>query len=258
MGRSFQNITYSEGVVDGAVIDGYRAIANSGRWRVFVFLGTPPNKLLYRRLLATAPADRDMIVVNRLGFGKGHREAYTSFDDQLTVLKPFLPGGEFGDRPIITVGVSYGGCLALKAAIDYPDTVKGVVSVAALVKEPHGYALALEKAARSRMLEPITPNRLKKVRAEVAGRRAQIGPLFDQLKDLEAPVEILHGDFDGIVPRSNAEDLMDLLGERAAPETVEIIPGGGHYLELQYPRRIHKAIGRIITRVEARDGGETR
>ncbi|MCK5746929.1 MAG: alpha/beta hydrolase, partial [Oricola sp.] len=137
-----------------------------------------------------------------------------------------------------------------KTALDFPDAVKGVVTVAALIDEPHDYALQLEKIGAVNGIEPYVPNRWLKVRKEISGRRSQIGPLLDRLSGIEAPVEVVHGDFDAIVPKSNARRLMDVLPDDKAG--LEIIPGGTHYLELQYPRRLHRAIGRVIERVEKR------
>ena len=220
-------------------IDAYLA-PDPGDWRVIVFPGTPCNKLLFTRFLRVAPRGIEVLVLSRPGFARGHEDAVTSFDEQIKAAIPFL-----GDKKVVTMGISYGGELALKAALDFPDKVQGVVTVAALIDEPHDYALTLEQLGGEPAIADYVPNRFQKVRAEIAGRRDQIGPLLDRLKDLHVPIEVLHGDFDAIVPRSNAETLMSRLGPNAS---FELIPGGTHYLELQYPRRLHAAVERVIER----------
>lgn len=222
-----------------------------GDWRLVIFHGTPANRYLYTRFLRTAPRGIEVVLPTRLGFGVGHETAVTSFDEQLSILKPFLPGGEFGDKKIITLGVSYGGELAVKAALDFPDAVVGAVAVSALIDEPHDYALQLERFGGDARIEEYVPNRWKNVREEIAGRRAQIGPLLDRLKSYDGPIEIVHGDFDGIVPKANSEKLYDALSE-ASRGTLDIVPGGTHYLELQYPRRLHRAVQRVIERADAK------
>jgi pimeloyl-ACP methyl ester carboxylesterase len=247
-GSGFHEVAYTAPLSAPLENDAFHR-PGEGDWRVIVFPGSPCNKLLFTRLLRTAPAGLDMVVLSRPGFGRGHAQVYTDFDEQVAAAKPFLSGGEFGDKKVITLGVSYGGELALKAALDHPDAVKGVVTVAALIDEPHDYALQLEKIGSVSGVEPYVPNRWLKVRKEITARRAQIGPLLDRASKIEAPVEVIHGDFDAIVPKSNAEKLMRILPRERTG--LEIIPGGTHYLELQYPRRLHRAVQRVIERAES-------
>lgn len=248
-GSPYHEITYTAPLSEPLETDAFHRPAN-GDWRVFVFTGTPSNKFIYQRFLRVAPPDLDVVVLTRPGFGKGHEDAVTDFGEQVAAIKPFLPGGDFGDKKVVTMGVSYGGELALKAALDFPDAVKGVVTVAALIDEPHDYALQLEKFGGADGIESYVPNRWQKVRAEVAGRRTQIGPLLERLKTMSTPVEVMHGDFDALVPRSNAETLMRVLPDDIAE--LDIVPGGTHYLEGQYPRRVHRAISRVVERAETR------
>lgn len=249
MAPLFREINYVAPLSQPLEIDAYMA-PGDGEWRVFVFPGSPANKMLYTRFLRTAPRDLEVIVITRPGFGKDHPQPVIPFEEQVAAIKPFLPGGEWGDRKIITMGVSYGGELALKAALTFPETVRGVVTVAALIDEPHDYALQLEKLGGAPGFEEWVPDRWRRVRAEIAGRREQIGPLLDEAKNLKVPIEVIHGDFDALVPISNAYSLMRAL-EPQGMAALEVIPGGTHYLELQYPRRLHQAIERVIERSES-------
>ena len=255
MGRSFHEITY-EAPLSPPLETQAIVAPDPGDWRLFIFHGTPANRYLYTRFLRTAPPGLEVVLPARPGFGKAHDEAYPDFDEQLAALKPFLPrahgGGAFGDKKLITLGVSYGGELAVKAAVDFPDAVAGAVAVSALIDEPHDYALSLEKLGGDARIEDYVPDRWKKVRKEVAGRRAQIGPLLERLKAHEGPIEVVHGDFDAIVPKSNSEKLYESLSEPSRG-MLDIVPGGTHYLELQYPRRLHQAVARVMDRALARE-----
>ena len=250
MTRTYRDITYTAPLTTPLETQAMIA-ADSGEWRLIVFHGTPGNRYIYGRFMRTAPRGVEVVLPARPGFGEGHERAYCDFDDQMAAIKPFLPGGEFGDKKVITLGVSYGGELALKAAMDFPEHVAGAVTVSALIDEPHDYALKVEKLGHDERLDEYLPNRWKKVRDEIAGRREQIGPLMDRLKDYDGPVEVIHGDFDAIVPKANSEKLHAALSE-ASRGDLDIVPGGTHYLEGQYPRRLHTAVQRVMDRYKAR------
>lgn len=245
MTRTFHDTTYIAPL--RAPLETQATIApDPGDWRLVIFHGTPANRYLYTRFLRTAPPGIEVVLHARPGFGEGHEMPVTSFDDQVAAIKPFLAD----HKKVITLGVSYGGELALKAAMDLPEKIVGAVAVSALIDEPHDYALQLEKLGGDERFEDYVPDRWKKVRAEIAGRRSQIGPLLDRLKGYRGPVEVIHGDFDAIVPKASSEKLYEALSE-ASRGLLDIVPGGTHYLELQYPRRVHAAVQRVMTRALA-------
>lgn len=239
--RTYREITYTAPLSTPLETDAYVAGAD-GDWRLVVFPGTPCRKRLFHRFLSHAPPGLEVVVISRPGFGKGHTEAITDWDEQVAAIKPFL-----SDKKIITLGVSYGGELALKSALDFPDQVKGVVTVAALITEPRPYIRALEKLGDAPSVGALLPGQVKRVKAEIEARRTQIGPLLDRLENLTAPVEVVHGDLDNLVSRGDAHALMARLKHNPHAE-FHHINGGTHYLELQYPKRLHAAVARVIDR----------
>lgn len=241
--RRYREITYAAPLAEPVETQAWIAEADS-EWRVVVFPGTPARKYLFERFLRLAPADLEVVVIARPGFGRGHRRAWLDFDDQVAAARPFLDG-----KKIVTVGVSYGGELALKAALDFPDHVKGAVTVAALVTEPRSYVQPFVDLGGAPVIRSLLPKTLHHSRAEVAGRRAQIGPLFSRLKDLKAPVTILHGDLDHLVDLSDARTLRGYFAPDADVE-FRRVSGGLHFLEMQAPRLVHEAIKGVIARAE--------
>lgn len=216
-------------------------------WRLVMFPGTPARKYLFERMLRTAPADIEVVLLARPGYAKGHAQAYLSFDDQVAAAEPFLNG----DKKIVTLGVSYGGELALKALVDHPGKVKGAVTVAALVTEPRPWVQPFVDLGGAPVVRALVPRTLHYAREEVAGRRAQVGPLFARLKEVTAPVTILHGDFDHLVAMSDAETLRGYFSEGADVE-LRKIRGGTHFLEMQAPEALFAAVRSVIARAERR------
>ena len=216
-------------------------------WRLVMFPGTPARKYLFERMLRTAPADIEVVLLARPGYAKGHAQAYLSFDDQVAAAAPFLDGA----KKVVALGVSYGGELALKALLDHPATVKGAVTVAALVTEPRPWVQPFVDLGGAPIVRSLVPRTLHYARAEVAGRRAQIGPLFARLKEVTAPVTILHGDADHLVSMNDAKTLRSYFAESADVE-LRKIRGGTHFLEMQAPKDLYAAVRSVIARAERR------
>ena len=81
-GSGFREIAYTAPLSAPLESDAFHR-PGEGNWRVIVFPGSPCNKLLFSRLLRTAPAGLDMVVLSRPGFGRGHRECHPDFDEQV-------------------------------------------------------------------------------------------------------------------------------------------------------------------------------
>ncbi len=218
-----------------------------GDWRLVIFPGTPARKYLFERMLRSAPADLETVVVARPGYGRGQTKPYLDFSDQVAAARPFFEDG----RKIVALGVSYGGELALKALVDHPETIKGAVTVAALVTEPRAWVHPFIKLGGAPGIRSMVPRTLHYSRAEVAGRRDQIGPLFSKLAEVSAPVTILHGDIDHLVAQKDAETLR---GYFRADADVEFrkVRGGTHFLEMQFPDQVFEAVESVISRAKAR------
>ena len=214
-------------------------------WRLVIFPGTPARKYLFERMLRTAPDDLEVVVMARPGYGRGHTRAYLDFSDQVAAAKPFLDEG----KSVIAMGVSYGGELALKALVDHPEKVKGAVTVAALVTEPRGWVHPFVALGGAPVVRSLVPRTLHYARAEVAGRRDQIGPLFERLKEVTAPVTILHGDVDHLVGMDDAKALKDYFGPQADVEFRQV-RGGTHFLEMQFPRLVFNEVKNVISRAQ--------
>jgi len=211
-------------------------------WRLICIPGAPSHTHLFRRLLQLAPENLEVFVINRLGYGENHDQAVLDFDEQIKILSPLL-----NEKRIILLGASYGGALSLNAALTYGEQVEGLVTSAALISEPRDYAKKMADFDIPEIIKSKAPKKLQRVRAEIHGRRSQIGPLLERVGQLDIPVEVLHGTFDTLVAKDDADYLMKAVGSNAKYTE---ITGGTHYLELQFPQQIFKAVKRLIKRIE--------
>ena len=236
----------------------YDHAPSDGAWRVLAIPGTPSRPHMFRRFLDQAPDDLEVVVPNRAGYGgprwgAGVRAPVLSFDDQVAAFAPLFDKDD--GKKTVVMGVSYGGALSLKTALDFPRRVFGAVTVAMLVSEPRAYVNASTKLAEWPLLREALPGYLHNARKEVEGRRAQIGPLFARLKELKIPIAVLHGDLDTLVPLRAAEELLGHLGPDA-DVAFDLVKGGTHYLELQTPQRCYRAIRDVVARAEKSHAGK--
>ena len=239
MPSSYEFITFPVPALD---MQGDAYIAREARaaWRLICIPGAPSQKYLFKRLLNLRPKSLEMVVVNRLGYGKSHERPVLDFNAQAKIIEPFL-----GEKRTLLLGISYGGAISLTAALNYPD-IEGVITGAALIDEPRQYAKAIVDFENLKVLDPILPRRYQHMREEIKGRRAQIGPLLAKLKGLNIPIEVLHGTLDNVVGKDNAKTLLAAAGDNA--HYTEII-GGTHFLETQMPGQILEAVDRVIRRI---------
>ncbi|MEP1229200.1 MAG: alpha/beta hydrolase [Litorimonas sp.] len=242
MSSDYNHITFS---IPNMNFEGDAIISRQkhAKWRLICIPGAPSQTFLFKRLLQLTPNSLETVVVNRLGYGKPHDTPVLNFNEQVKIVEPFL-----SDKRTLLLGMSYGGAISLKAALNYPDDIEGVVTGAALISEPRNYAKAIVDFDKFDFLKPITPRRLQHMRAEIKGRRVQIGPLLEELKNLNIPIEVLHGTLDTLVAKEDAQTLVNAIGENAHYE--EIV-GGTHYLEMQMPQIILRAADRVIKRINS-------
>ena len=142
------------------------------------------------------------------------------------------------------MGISYGGALALKCALDYPDHIDGVMTVAMLVDEPRGYVKPVVQLANLPFINPLLPQHLKNAAREVVTRRPQIGPLFNKLQSLTCPVTIVHGDRDHLVSLTSAHRLRHYFSNDA-DISLEEVAGGSHFLECEQPDLIYSLVAAL-------------
>ena len=166
-------------------------------------------------------------------------------DDVLAVLDEVVQG------PVILVGSSMGGWLALLAALARPKLVRGLIGIApapdftARLLEPrltHDQRATLARAGRlllpSAYGEPLP----------VTGRLLEEGRrhlLLDRPIALACPVHLLHGQADPDVPWQTSVALAGRL--EGGPVTLELIQDGDHRLSRESDlRRLSAALDRLV------------
>jgi len=138
---------------------------------------------------------------------------------------------EVTDGPIVLVGSSMGGWIALHLALRRRERVAGLVGIAAAPDFTEwGYSESEKAALRSEgRLEPPNPYGAEpQVTTLDFWQSGQAMRLLDSELPIACPVRLVHGDKDQDVPLDIALRLKDRL--RSGDVQVTIIKGGGHRL----------------------------
>ena len=150
--------------------------------------------------------------------------------------------------PVIVIGSSMGGWIALHLAIQRPDRVSAIVGIAAAPDFTEwGYSDALkQRLAAGETLRFELPDGGAHVTASGFWTSGQSMRVLASEIAIDCPVRLIHGDRDEDVPMDIAFRLKDRL--RSADVQVKVIKGGGH--RLSEPHEIDAILRTVAALVE--------
>lgn len=195
-------------------------------WRIVVVTGAPSWAEYWAETLAELPADREMIVVDRPGYGASEPlHPVTDIRVQAEALAPLLsaPRGQ----KVLLVGQSYGAAIATLMAEAHPGKVAGLVLLSGFFGEPGPTARWLIDMGMKAL--KMIPRDLRHAVMEAAGQRDQLVHAKRALARLNIPVHMIHGDKDDFAPIEVAERLADETVTRRPIRFVRV-PGVNHFM----------------------------
>jgi pimeloyl-ACP methyl ester carboxylesterase len=137
--------------------------------------------------------------------------------------------------PVIVVGSSMGGWIALHLALLRPERLRALVGIAA-APDFTDWGFTQEQAAALGDEKPMTR------RFWESGQQLLLGTAIA----IDCPVRLLHGEIDSDVPLDVAFRLMRAL--RSADVQLNVLKGGGH--RLSEPREIQAILGTVQALLE--------
>jgi pimeloyl-ACP methyl ester carboxylesterase len=183
------------------------------------------------------PDGQYRLAVDRPGFGESSAEAPAlTLAEQAAAAAPLLAPGT------VVVGYSYGGPVALRLAADHPDTVAGVVLVGSAADPALEVIHPLQTLAALDFFSQLLPAELAISNAELMALEPELQVLAGDLGRIEAPVTIIQGLRDTLVPPENASFVAAHLAQDL-PVRVLLIEEGDHFLPWTHPELIEQAIG---------------
>ncbi|KQY35153.1 hypothetical protein ASD38_00855 [Caulobacter sp. Root487D2Y] len=166
------------------------------------------------------------------GYGRAFTEAGNRHwndlmqNDVEDALKRVVEGGDVDEGRLAICGISYGGYAALMGAVKTPDRYRAVVSIAGVSHLP----LMLSYERKAHGWDSLTFIYWTKTIGDASKDRAALlaGSPATRADEIKAPVLLMHGELDGVVPAEQSRTMRDAL--QNAHKKVDYVetPAEGH------------------------------
>jgi len=190
-----------------------------------------------------------LISVDRPGYGRsGLGIPERSLTVQAAVISHVFKHNPIGQKAIL-VGHSYGGPVAAKMAIDYPDLVAGLVLIAPSVDPSLEETKWYQVPAHWKLISWAIPRDLYSTNEEILPLRNELKKLEDEWGLLRLPITVIQGGLDKLVPKENADFI-----ERAAAASnpkIQRYPNLNHFIPWSAPDLIVDSILELLPAEES-------
>jgi pimeloyl-ACP methyl ester carboxylesterase len=216
----------------------YLAAGDPKGRRVLFIHGTPGDATDWSPFLKKVPTGQHRLAVDRPGFGEsGPGKPVVTLSEQARSIA--------GQEPAIVVGSSYGGPVALQLAANHPEVVSGVLLVGSSGDPDREETHPLQRLASIKAISRLLPKALAHSNAELLALRRELEELGNGLGRIRAPVTILQGLRDTLVPAENAAYIAGgLVG--AMSRRVILVEQAGHFLHILSSDLVEKALGHVL------------
>ncbi len=235
---------------DGDHPDGtlsYVQAGTPGGRRVIFIHGSPGDSGIWEAQLARVAQGQDYIAVDRPGYGFSRpRLSRPDLKDQSAALAPLLDTDD--GRPVVLVGYSMGGPVALRTAIDHPDRVGGLVLASSNLDpdlEPYRW---YNELASWWIFRPFIKRRWRNSNREILNHRPKLEAMAPSLASVAMPVAIIHTKDDQLVPVENVTFMRERM-TNAQFVHVHIAETGRHRLPINEPALTTQALDAVLAAI---------
>jgi pimeloyl-ACP methyl ester carboxylesterase len=211
--------------------------------RVILVHGTPGDATGWADFLVPPSDAWDVVALDRPGFGRsGPNGAMPSLAEQAAAVAALLPDD---GRPVVLLGHSYGGPVVARVAADHPDRVAGLVLLAASMDPGQERIHPLQHVGAWAPVKRMLPRAIRNANHELMSLEPELRDLAQRLPHITAPVVIVHGTRDDLVPVANVEYMQARLTGSRCVKTV-LLEGRNHFLPWNSVVDVRAAIGTAV------------
>jgi pimeloyl-ACP methyl ester carboxylesterase len=187
-----------------------------------------------------------MIAVDRPGYGySGLGKSEVSIEKQAQMIAPLLDSLQKRKHPIILAGFSFGGPIAAKLAMDYPNLVDGLLLGAPAIAPGQEKVYKISYITKWQLTRWMFPRMLRVASDEKFAHEAELKKLLPDWHKIHVPVIYMQGANDELVYLSNAEFAKKQLVNAKSLEVI-IIPNQPHFLSIPQSALIKQKLLELI------------
>ena len=224
-------------------------LVNSKKNKLILFIhGSPGSSNAFSEYLKDMQLQQEAILISidRFGYGGSMRGlAELSVGNQARYIKPIL---DKYNLPTLLVGHSYGGPVALRMAMDYPEQVTSILLLAPSIDPELEKVEWYQRLGNFKIIRFFLPSFIDVSNQEILPLRFELEKMEHLWKNLKTPMTIIQGDNDSLVPPHNADYADKMYPDKSK---LKIIRGDmNHFLPWNQRELVKKEILGIITGME--------
>ncbi len=237
----------------GHTIRYYELDQSNADWNIVYIHGTPASGAIFGEQFRRPYPQANLYSLDRPGFGASKPALRRpSLDDQAEAVGGLLR--KLDGKPVILVGHSYGGPVALLAALKFTNQVAGVVLIGGSVDPAQEHIYTIQHVANWPLLSWLVPQALRQCNRELLTLRGDLVALKPRIASLSVPVVMLHGQLDKQVPIANVNYLREQLGAAGKTNLFDalIYSNYNHFIPWEHPDAVEAALKDVTTRATFR------
>lgn len=208
--------------------------------------GTPGGAGVWAAQFESTLTNENLIAYDRPGFG-GSKPAVAQphLQFQVDALMSLLSVA--GTNRVLVVGHSYGCPIALLAALEHPEKIRGVLLIGGDVDPALEHPWWIQHVFDWRITSWLLPHALRQCNRELLTVRDDLEAMQKQLPQLTVPVVMLHGDRDPLVPVENVAWLEQQLATCGKTNLFAkiVLPGANHFIPWEHPKAVARGIRQL-------------
>jgi len=246
--------SYAAQTDHGAFDVSYLRAGDDADQRVIYVHGTPGSAMAFARYIMKPIRGLNAFSIDRPGFGETTpSRAEPSFDVQAQAVEPLLVERD-GKWPIL-VGHSLGGPIVARIAATYPDRVGGVVILSGALDPALEKVNPLQYVGDLPLVCLLLPASLRHANHELIWDNGSRKKLAKALDRVTAPVTIVHGEKDSLVPVANVKFMRKKLAHAASLDVI-VFPDENHFIPWTQEPVIRNVIRKLAGLPESTSAGD--